>query len=268
MLLKGMSMVVSSETNAGFGVIGLNAGPDAAGLDAAGQAPGFDAAGCAAGFRKATLEDLDAIERIYSSIHDQEERGEVIIGWQREVYPTRTTAREAILAGDMYVELADPQDRADPAQQASLSGRGGLQEQGCPAGQDASPCESSARRVVASARINQVQVPEYALAAWKFDASPQEVLVLHTLTVDPHAGKHGYGTRFVAFYEQMARELGCPELRIDTNERNVRARALYARLGYDEVSIVPCVFNGISGVQLVCMEKRVDGPDGQKTLRR
>ena len=44
---------------------------------------------------------------------------------------------------------------------------------------------------------------------------------------------------------------------MDTNEINTVARKLYKRLGYKEVSIVPCVFNGIPGVNLVCLEKRI-----------
>ena len=42
---------------------------------------------------------------------------------------------------------------------------------------------------------------------------------------------------------------------MDTNERNAAARRLYAGLGYREAGIVPCTFNGIGGVQLVCLEK-------------
>ena len=42
---------------------------------------------------------------------------------------------------------------------------------------------------------------------------------------------------------------------MDTNSRNARARAMYGRLGYREVGIVPCVFNGIRGVELVLLEK-------------
>jgi hypothetical protein len=42
---------------------------------------------------------------------------------------------------------------------------------------------------------------------------------------------------------------------MDTNARNTRARAMYKRLGYSEPDIVPCVFNGIEGVQLVLLEK-------------
>ena len=45
---------------------------------------------------------------------------------------------------------------------------------------------------------------------------------------------------------------------MDTNARNRAARALYKKLGYEEVSIVPCTFNGIAGVQLVCLEKKLE----------
>lgn len=42
---------------------------------------------------------------------------------------------------------------------------------------------------------------------------------------------------------------------MDTNERNSRARAMYVKLGYKEIGIVPTVFNGIPGVGLVLLEK-------------
>ena len=81
------------------------------------------------------------------------------------------------------------------------------------------------------------------------------MLVLHTLVVHPEAAGRGIGTRFVAFYEECAARMACPYLRMDTNARNAAARALYKKLGYIEVSIVPCVFNGIAGVDLVLLEK-------------
>ena len=83
------------------------------------------------------------------------------------------------------------------------------------------------------------------------------MLVLHTLTVDPACQGKGYARQFLAFYEDMARSLGCTALRIDTNARNAAARAMYAKHGYIESGVIPCVFNGIPGVDLVCMEKKV-----------
>lgn len=82
--------------------------------------------------------------------------------------------------------------------------------------------------------------------------------MLHTLVVDPTIAGHGYGTQFVRFYARRARALGCTVLRIDTNAKNAAARRLYARLGFREAAIVPCTFNSIAGVELVCLEKRLD----------
>ena len=110
-------------------------------------------------------------------------------------------------------------------------------------------------RILAAAKINQKQEDSYAKGAWTRPAKDSEVMVLHTLVVDPGEAGRGIGTRFVAFYEDMAARSGCFALRMDTNARNAAARALYRKLGYAEVSIVPCVFNGIAGVNLVLLEK-------------
>lgn len=82
-----------------------------------------------------------------------------------------------------------------------------------------------------------------------------EVMVLHTLVVDPLERSRGYGKVFVAFYENYARQQGCAELRMDTNMINKSARKMYKKLGYEEVGIIDCVFNGIPDVKLVCLEK-------------
>ncbi len=169
-------------------------------------------------FRKATMSDLDAISAIYDAIHDREEAGLSHAGWKRYIYPVRATAEAAILAKDFFV----------------------LEEDG---------------EVVASARINKIQVAEYKMVTWSHKARDEEVMVLHTLAVAPWTERKGYGTSFVKFYEEYAAENGCPYLRMDTNEKNARARALYKKLGYAEKGIIPCVFNGIEGVNLVCLEK-------------
>lgn len=171
-------------------------------------------------FRKATMRDLDRISGIYDEIHTEEEAGRATIGWVRSIYPVRKTAEDSILAGDMFVEEVDG-------------------------------------RIVAAAKINQEQVAEYADAAWNYEVPDEQVMVLHTLVVSPQEKGKGYGPAFVAFYEDYALEHGCPYLRMDTNERNRAARRMYQKLGYAEVSTVPCVFNGIEGVRLVCLEKRL-----------
>lgn len=168
--------------------------------------------------RKAKQADLAAVAAIYEELHTAEEQGAASIGWARGVYPTAATAEAALENGELFV----------------------LEEE----------CA-----VLGAAIINQKQVDVYENGGWAYDASPAEVMVLHTLVISPRAAGKGYGKQFVAYYEDYARAKGCRVLRMDTNARNKRARAMYAGLGYREAGIVPTTFNGIEGVQLVLLEK-------------
>ncbi len=86
-------------------------------------------------------------------------------------------------------------------------------------------------------------------------AEDKDICVLHTLVIDPDASGKGYGKAFVRYYETHAKENGCAELRMDTNEKNKTARAMYKKSGYEEVGILPTEFNGIPNVNLVLLEK-------------
>ncbi len=168
--------------------------------------------------RRAAESDIMAVAAIYSSIHDAEERGDTTTGWIRGVYPTEDTAREALSRGELFVEEHDG-------------------------------------AAVGAAIINRRQVDAYAEGAWRYDAADDDVMVLHTLVISPECSGKGYGRSFVRFYEEYARSCGCHYLRMDTNARNVKARAMYRALGYSEIGIVPTAFNGIEGVELVLIEK-------------
>ena len=172
--------------------------------------------------RKGARGDIPAVAAVYDRILTEEEAGRASVGWVRGVYPTESPAREALAAGELFVMTED-----------------GL--------------------LTAAARINQTQAPAYSQVPWLWQAPAERVMVLHTLVVDPLCRGRGHGTAFVAFYERYALERRCPYLRMDTNEKNAAARALYARLGYREAGIVACEFNDIPGVGLVCLEKRLEG---------
>lgn len=171
-------------------------------------------------FRKATDKDLSAIAAIYEEIHMDEEAGRTSIGWIREIYPTEKTAEASLLRDELFVAEED-------------------------------------RTVAGADIINQQQADVYAGADWEFPAPNSEIMVLHTLAISPKAAGKGYGKAFVRFYEEYALRKNCPYLRMDTNAGNSRARAMYRKLGYREIGIVPCIFNGIEGVQLMLLEKRL-----------
>jgi len=171
-------------------------------------------------FRKATSKDIDRIAEIYSAVHTAEEAGITTTGWKRDTYPVRNTAKMALERGDIFVEEADG-------------------------------------KIVCTALLNKIQVDVYEGADWEYPAAPENVMVMHTLAVDPAEFGHKYGPEMVKYYEQYALENNCPYLRMDTNEKNTKARKLYKSLGYKEIGIVPTVFNGIPGVGLVLLEKYI-----------
>lgn len=139
-------------------------------------------------------------------------------GWLKDIYPVRATAEAAVQRGDLFVYEDDG-------------------------------------RILASAVLNRNQCAEYVEGHWECAAEDSEVMVMHTLTVEPEHSSCGIGRSMVSFYEEYARKQGCKALRMDTNEKNLPARALYKRLGYREVGIVPTTFNGIPDVMLVLLEK-------------
>ncbi len=167
--------------------------------------------------RRATLFDLAGVSAVYDEIHDAEASGRITTGWIKGVYPTRATAEAALQRGDLFVMEED-------------------------------------NLILGSALINQIQVDVYEGAPWRYDG---EVCVLHTLVISPKAQGKGAGRQFVEYYEQYAFDHGWYELRIDTNEKNTRARDMYARMGYREIAVVPTVFNGIPDVNLVLLEKNL-----------
>lgn len=63
--------------------------------------------------RKATINDIDAISRIYGQIHDMDESGEYAVGWKRGVYPTRDLAAGHLDDGDLFVCERDVELRID-----------------------------------------------------------------------------------------------------------------------------------------------------------
>ena len=171
--------------------------------------------------RKAIANDIDAVGRIYDAIHLAEKAGEAQIGWEAGVYPVRQTAEDALKKDDLFV----------------------LEEDGL---------------IIGSRIINQNQVDVYADADWRYKADPSEVMVFHTLVIDPGKKGKGYGRAFMKFYEEYALKNHCKYLRIDTNEKNKAARRIYQSLGYEEVDIIPCTFNGLEGVNLVLIEKALN----------
>ena len=170
--------------------------------------------------RKATTQDLNAIERIYNTILDDQEQHTNFTNWQRGSYPTRQTAETALNAGTLYVQ-------------------------------------SEADVIVGCVILNHDQLPEYGNVLWEYPGEGNEVLVIHTLCVDPRAAGKGYASRMVAFAETLGREKGCKTLRLDTYEGNTPARAMYTKLDYRFAGSTEFFFQGYIHETLVLFEKQL-----------
>ena len=128
--------------------------------------------------RLARSQDLNGIEELYDHIHDLEEAGGQAIGWIRGVYPVRATAEEALARGDLFVMVINEPDPAGEVQP----------------------------QIVGAAFINQLQVDVYDQANWRYPARDDEVMVMHTLVIDPAVQHRGLGRVFLKYYEDYAAE--------------------------------------------------------------
>lgn len=170
---------------------------------------------------KASVNDIDDIEKIYNMIHQQEEEGKLIIGWNKKIYPVRQTAVDALEKDSLFVMRIED-------------------------------------KVVASAIINQRQPVGYDSVDWNFPASEDKVGVLHTLVVHPSFINMGLGKVFVAFFEDYCRALNYEVVRLDTQVKNRVPFTLYPKLGYILAAIRDVPFQKLPiTVELAMFEKKL-----------
>lgn len=170
--------------------------------------------------RKAVPQDIDAVEQIYNAVLDDQEQNTNFTNWQRGSYPTRETAETALTAGTLYIQ-------------------------------------TEGDKMVGCAVFNHEQLPEYANVRWEYPGTGNEILVIHTLCIDPAAAGKGYAKALVSYAEALGRELGCTALRLDTYEGNTPARAMYNKLGYRFVGGTEFFFQGYIRETLVLFEKQL-----------
>lgn len=171
--------------------------------------------------RPARPDDLPAVAQIYEEILDQEDARPVsYTNWVRGRYPTLDTARTALEAGTLYV------------------------------GEDGDG-------IFAGVNVNGIQLPEYDLIPWQFEAARDQVMVIHTLVIRPSRSGQGKAREMVAFCEEEGRRQGKRVMRLDTYEGNAPANAMYPKLGYRFAGHARFLFQGFLDEVLNCYEKKL-----------
>ena len=167
--------------------------------------------------RKATTNDINAIEALYNEHFNHEESVKSWSNWERGVYPTRATAEKTVALGTMYV----------------------LEE----------------HNTLCSAMIlNDLQGDFYREINWFYPAKDHEVRVIHTLCVAPSQYGKGYAGQMLAFAKKQAKAEGCKVIRMDTFSGNEPAKALYKKHGFRIAGYIETLLEGVIAEELAMLE--------------
>ena len=115
-------------------------------------------------------------------------------------------------------------------------------------------------QICASMILNRHQAEAYAEMDWQYPAPPEQVLVIHTLTMPPEMSGKGYGTRMVRFAMEEARRMGCKVIRLDTYVGNLPAQRLYGKLGF-RGDFGPVQFVEVRQAIAYCMDRATFAKD-------
>ena len=150
--------------------------------------------------RAANAFDLDATGRLYNEVVGFLNATENLTGWGNE-YPTRTDAEAALSEGALYVALRE-------------------------------------KELAGTVILNQKPAAEYFGEPWQVVCEWSEVLIIHTLAVDPRFRRNGIAEALLKFAEALAKQRGLRAIRLDGYRKNEPAFALYEKLGYKFIGMV------------------------------
>ena len=158
----------------------------------------------------ATAEDVKLVADLYDSVNEYFEATDNYCypNWQKGKYPVLSDAQVAFEEKTLYV----------------------LKEE------DA---------VLGSIIINNKQHPEYRRMPWKVQVSDEEVMTIHTLVVDPKVRNRGIGEKLVRFSIDFCKNAGAKVIRNDTHFRNVPARNLYVKCGFQSLGCQTAFADGM-----------------------
>lgn len=154
--------------------------------------------------RKATIEDLNAIEEGYLEHFAHEQNHKAYTIFKKGVYPTKNDAKNALKQNALYVY----EDNGE---------------------------------ILASMIFNSVQPEEYKKISWSSEqsnpVSPDQLRVIHLLMVRPSASGKGIGAAMVKEALNIAKKEKCHVVRLDTGSQNIPASSLYQKMGFQLVAV-------------------------------
>jgi ribosomal protein S18 acetylase RimI-like enzyme len=87
--------------------------------------------------------------------------------------------------------------------------------------------------IIAGIKIDQVQDPTYLNINWKDKRN--KFIVVHRLCSKTKVWGKGVGKKMMEYAENIAVNLGCTSIRLDTYVNNPKAMAFYEHIGYTKL---------------------------------
>lgn len=146
-------------------------------------------------FIQAEKDDLYEVGMIYERIHEDLNQSINYPRWPRGIYPTEESALEAIDKKELYILKDD-------------------------------------NKIIGSVILNHDQDLGYENVDWQVLAKDNEVMVIHTLAINPLYKGKGYAGIMIRKIKQLAIWKDCLALRLDLTQGNLPARNLYQKHGF------------------------------------
>ena len=157
--------------------------------------------------RKATLNDISSIARLYNRVIDYQAANGSYMSWIKNVYPTEKTAVDALTLDTLYVYDAN----------GTIAG---------------------------SVILDCIQPDEYKPLKWNTANNNTDAVVIHTLCVDPDYMGMGIATEMLSYSKELAKSLNCASIRLATNSKNLGAINLYEKNGFSIVGYNQALLDG------------------------
>ena len=163
--------------------------------------------------------ELEKVAQLYDKLNDYLSENQNYPGWKKGIYPTLETAKEAFAQKSLFAAKIDGQ-------------------------------------IAGTVILNNQQPPVYNTLNWKFDGN---VLVIHTLAIDPDFMSKGVGGALLEFTEAFAQIEGYTSIRLDVSEQNNPAIKLYTKKGYSYVGKVDLSLENLTKGKILyeCFEKKI-----------
>ncbi len=168
--------------------------------------------------RLATINDFDAIKKLYSDIIDHQKYDEYSPDWHKDIYPCDQDYITHINNNEFYIGIID-------------------------------------ENIVTAAVLTDGDDPIYQKVNWKYKYEENNITVLHLFAVAVEQRRKGISKEMLDYLFEVAREKGKQVIHLDIAYGNLPAEKLYLKMGFEYTDTVDVYYQDTGDMKAVVMEK-------------